>query len=134
MDTLRPQRVYIAEGDPEDLALIDLQRHLLDFNRYYQKHWSLTLPKRGVLRSPVIGRASDKNHLLYQCHVDLILAKCPRPVTKEAIRIILVGDGEKPSTAKLLAADYFKMITAVLDPETKLHRQAAVAITDWGQP
>ena len=71
---------------------------------------------------------------IYQCHVDLVLAKCPRPITKEAIRVILVADGEKPSTARLLAGDYFKMITAVLDPETKLHREAARSITTWGQP
>jgi hypothetical protein len=134
LGSLRPTRAFITDDETEALALIELQRHLVDFNRRFGKHWSLIMPKRGVLKSSIVGRASDKNHLLYQCHVDLILAKCPRPITKEAIRVILVADGEKPSTARLLAGDYFKMITAVLDPETKLHREAARSITTWGNP
>lgn len=131
IEELRPLRSFVGD-DPEDLAFLDLQRHLVEFNRRYGKQWSLVLPKRGILTSAIIGKASDHNHLLYQCHVDLILAKCPRPMTREAIRIVLVADGEKPSTAALLSGDYFKLITKVLDPHTKRHRAAGQTLSNWG--
>lgn len=110
-----------------------LQAHLLQFNRRYGKHWSIVLPKRGRLDSAVVGRCRDNNHLLYQSHVDAILLNCPRPITTEGIRLVLVTVKEKPSTAKLLAPDYLKLITAVLDPKTKAHRMAARTLVEWGE-
>ena len=130
---LEPNRLYVSEEEPEDQALARLQAHLMQFNRRYERRWSLTLPKRGRLGAAV-GRCSDNNHLLYQIHVDAILLRCPRPITTEGIRLILVAEGEKPSTAKLLAPDYFKLITAVLDPRTKAHRMAARTLVEWGEP
>lgn len=132
-DDLRPIRVYIAEDEPEGLALIDLQRHLVEFNRRYDRRWSLVLPKRKPLKTP-IGLCKDHNHRLYQEHVDAILAGCPRPLTIEAIRQKLVDVGEKVSTAKLLAPDYYDLITKVLDPQTKMHRKATKTLVEWGTP
>lgn len=133
MGELEPQRVYVTEEESEELALLKLQAHLMQFNRRYQRKWSLVLPKRGRLGA-AIGRCSDNNHLLYQCHVDAILMNCPRPLSVEGIRLILVAGGEKPSTAKLLAPDYFRLITKVLDPKTKAHRMAARTLVEWGEP
>lgn len=133
MGELEPRRLYITEQEPEEIALAKLQAHLMQFNRCYDRKWSLTLPKRGRLGAAV-GRCADNNHLLYQIHVDAILLKCPRPITAEGIRLILVAEGEKPSTAKLLAPDYFKLITKVLDPKTKAHRMAAKTLVEYGGP
>lgn len=130
---LGPHRLYVSEDEPEELALTRLQAHLMQFNRRYERRWSLTLPKRGRLGAAV-GRCRDNNHLLYQVHVDAILLKSPRPITVEGIRLVLVAEGEKPSTAKLLAPDYLKLITAVLDPRTKAHRMAARTLVEWGEP
>jgi hypothetical protein len=130
---LRPIQTYIADDDAEDLALIDLQRHLVEYNSRYGRRWSLVLPKRRPLKTP-IGLCKDNNHRLYQEHVDAILAGCPRPLTVEAIRQKLVDVGEKVSTAKLLAPDYYNLITKVLDPGTKMHRQATKTLIEWGTP
>jgi len=130
---LRPIKVFIRNDEPEAFALMDLQNHLLQFNRKYSRHWSLTLPKRGQLGT-VVGKASDANHNLYQEHVDLILQKCPRPITVDSIRQVLVDSGEKPTTSALLSPAYFKLITHVLNPETKLHRKALVSLAEWGTP
>ena len=129
---LRRVPVYIKEGGSEENAFLDLQVHLMEFNKRYGRSWSLTAPKRGRRKSAVIGKASDNNHLLYQDHVDAILAGVPKPLTVEAIRQKLVDLGEKPSTAKLLAPDYMRTIAKVLDPGTKRHRGSAKTLTDWG--
>jgi len=133
MTELEAHRLYITEEEAEDLALMRLQAHLMQFNRRYGKRWSIVLPKRGRLDSAVVGRCSDNNHLLYQCHVDAILKDCPRPLTSEAIRMVLITENEKPSTAKLLAPDYLKLITTVLDPKTKAHRMASSTLVKWGE-
>jgi len=132
-EVLRAYMSYIRRDDPEYLALIDLQRHLVEFNTVYHEKWSLVLPKRSPLKTP-IGVCRDHNHRLYQEHIDAILAGCPRPLTVEGVKQKLVDVGEKPSTAKLLAPDYYDLITKVLDPKTKLHRQASRSIVEWGQP
>lgn len=132
MEELRPIRIYIADDDAEDLALIDLQRHLVEFNRRYGRNWSLTLPKRKPLKTP-IGYASDNNHRLYQEFVDVILAQCPRPLTPDTIRQKLVDLKEKPTTAALVAPAYFRLITKVLDPKTKKHRAASTTLIQWGE-
>lgn len=131
-DDLKPIKGYISKDDDEDEAILDLQRHLIEFNIAFKKRWSLVAPKRGKLKSAVVGKASDNNHLLYQDHVDAILEGCPKPITVEGIRILLVNQGEKPSTASLLAPDYFKLIGKVLDPATKRHRGSKKTLERWG--
>jgi hypothetical protein len=131
---LDARRVYVVEEELEDVALRRLQAHLMQFNQRYGRKWSLVLPKRGRLDGAVVGRCSDNNHLMYQVHLDQILLDCPRPLTKDGIRLVLVKFGEKPSTAKLLAPDYLKLITTVLDPRTKAHRMAARTLVEWGEP
>lgn len=129
---LRPIRLFVKNDEPEELAILDLQNHLLQFNRRYNRSWSLVLPKRGKLGA-VVGKASDNNHLLYQAHVDLILQKCPKPVSVDSIRQVLIDSGEKRTTSGLLAPSYFKLITHVLNPQTKLHRKALVSLAEWGE-
>lgn len=132
-EELRPIRIYIADDESEDLALIDLQRHLIDFNRRFGRKWSLTLPKRGRIDSAVVGKARDGNHLMYQIFIDKILAECPKPLTVESIRQKLVDLGEKPSTAKMISPDYLALITKVLNPQTKRHRGSSISLIQWGQ-
>jgi len=132
MSELRAPKLYTIDED-EAVAIMDLMAHLHGFNEKFGKRWSLTLPKRGRL-GVVVGKCSDNNHLLYASHVQAILEGCAKPLTVENIRQKLVETGEKPSTAALLAPDYFKLITKVLDPETKLHLGAKKTLALWGQP
>jgi hypothetical protein len=132
MSQLRAPKLYTIDDD-EAAAVMDLMAHLHAFNEKFGKRWSLTLPKRGRL-GPAVGKCSDNNHLLYAAHVQAILEGCPKPLTVEGIRQKLVETGEKPSTAALLASDYFRLITKVLDPKTKLHLGAKKTLAEWGVP
>lgn len=98
-----------------------LREHLGDFNEMYGTSWCLTQPKRRRL-GKTVGICKDNNHRLYQVHVDVILARCEKPLTTKGIYTKLVEFGEKESTARLLAPDYFALITKVLNPKTKQHR------------
>lgn len=131
---LRPIKLFIKNDEPEELAILDLQMHLMQFNRKYSRRWSLTLPKRGRIEGAVVGKARDGNHLMYQFFVDKILAECPKPLSVDSIRQKLVDLGEKPSTAKMIAPDYFMLITRVLNPDTKMHRKALISLANWGTP
>lgn len=130
---LRPIIVFV-KGDNEVFERQALQRHLIEYNRKFDRKLSLTLPKRGRRHSAVIGKASDDNHLLYQELLDGILERCPQPLSLESVRQCLVDLGEKPSTAKMIARDYYALILKVLDPLTKQHRKAGSTIEKWGQP
>ena len=128
---LRAPKLYKVEPDM-GIAFMDVQAHVMEFNRQFGTAWSLTNSKRKTLGA-TIGKASDNNHLLYQAHVDLILANCPRPITVDAIVQCLVQSGEKPSTARLLAPSYYKHISYILDPSTKLHRMSTKSLEKYGQ-
>ena len=128
---LRAPKLYKIE-ESMGIAFMDLQAHIMEFNRQFETAWSLTNSKRKTLGA-TIGKASDNNHLLYQAHVDLILENCPRPITVDAIVQCLVQSGEKPSTARLLAPSYFKQISYTLDPSTKLHRMSTKSLEKYGQ-
>ena len=130
-EELRAPKLYSVEPDM-GIAFMDLQAHLMEFNNKFKVAWSLTNSKRKTL-GPSIGKASDNNHLLYQSHVDTILANCPRPITTAAIIQILVSSEEKPSTAKLLAPSYLKYISYILNPSTKLHRMSTKSLEKYGQ-
>ena len=130
-EDIRAPRLYNVEPDM-GIAFMDLQAHIMEFNRQFKTAWSLTNSKRKTLGA-TIGKASDNNHLLYQTHVDHILAECPRPITTAAIIQILVSSGEKPSTAKLLAPSYLKYISYILNPSTKLHRMSTKSLEKYGQ-
>jgi len=130
MSDLRKVRQYIG-SEPEDEAMLDLIQHVKEFNGKFGRGLVLTLPKRPRRREKVVGKASDQNHLLYQDFVDAILAGCPKPLTVEAIRQKLVQIGEKPTTAKMISPDYFKLITKVLNPNTKRHRGSQVSLAEW---
>lgn len=128
---LRAPKLYKIEEDM-GVAFMDLQAHIMEFNKQFETAWSLTNSKRKTLGA-TIGKASDNNHLLYQAHVDMILAECPRPITPAAIVQALVQSGEKPSTARLLAPSYLKYISYILDPSTKLHRMSTKSLEKYGQ-
>ena len=130
-EDIRAPRLYKVEPDM-GIAFMDLQAHIMEFNRQFKTAWSLTNSKRKTLGA-TIGKASDNNHLLYQAHVDLVLENCPRPITVDAIVQCLVQSGEKPSTARLLAPSYFKQISYTLDPSTKLHRMSTKSLEKYGQ-
>lgn len=128
---LRAPKLYKIEKDL-GVAFMDLQAHIMEFNRQFKTAWSLTNSRRKTLGA-TIGKASDNNHLLYQTHIDLILENCPRPITVDAIVQALVQSGEKPSTARLLAPSYFKHISYILNPQTKLHRMSTKSLERYGQ-
>lgn len=128
---MRILRRYIPKDEKPEIAILDLQAHLVEFNRKYDLCWSLVLPKRSKRKSAVIGKASDNNHLLYQELLDGILSECPNPLTTETIRLKLIDLGEKPSTARMIAGDYFRLIVKVLNPNTKLHRGAGETLAKW---
>lgn len=128
---LRTLKSYV-DDEPEYLAMLDLQLHLTEFNRKFNRKLSLVMPKRGKRDSIVIGKAADNNHLLYQELLDGILAKCPKPLTIEGIQQRLIDMGEKPSTARMVSHAYFHLIARVLDPQTKLHRGASQSLLQTG--
>jgi len=127
---LKAPKLYKIEEDM-GVAFMDLQAHIEEFNRKFDTEYSMTNPKRKPLEEP-IGKASDNNHRLYQEHMDLILAECPKPITRQGIIQVLVSNGEKPSTARLLASGYLDKITQVLDPKTKLHKMSTESLKMYG--
>jgi len=131
-DDLRRLRVFVPSNETRFDALTDLFAHVAEYNARFGTGWSLSAPKRPRWPGVVVGKASDHNHLLYQDHVDAILSGVAAPITTKAIRQRLVDMGEKPSTAKLLAPDYFKLIVKILDPSTKRHRGAEATLEKWG--